>query len=571
MSLVALIMIFFDVGFAHSPQTERQLISFYLVVLALGSLSIIMGYLFSTEKFPRKVKVFDSLILLLFVLLLLLKLDILLELLPWLGFLNKMGWLYLALVIYFVRESSYRKLNLSRERFNPAQLFIFSFLALILLGTALLMLPKATHNGISLIDAVFTATSAVCVTGLIVVDTETFFTPFGKTLILLMIQLGGLGIMTFASYFSYFFRGKSSYENQLMLQDMTNSDKIGEVFSVLKKIIVVTLGIEALGSMFIFFSLDKTSLSEIADPVFFSIFHSISAFCNAGFSTMTNGLFEEGLRFNYPFQLIIAGLLILGGIGFPILFNMVRYLEYRLKKQLSAFSNPSRAGYKPWVVTLNTRLVLTTTAILLVGGTVLIYFSEYRYTLAEHGAFGKVVTAFFTAATPRTAGFNSVDFSAMGVASLLLIFLLMWIGGSPGSTAGGIKTSTFAIAVLNALSIAKGKSRIELFKREVAGHSVRRAFAIMTFSLLMIGLSIVMIAFFDREMHLLEIAFESFSAYSTVGLTLGITAGLSTPSKFVLIVTMFVGRVSMLSIMIAMLRRVRAYNYRYPKEKILMN
>lgn len=571
LSLAAVCTIIFDLGFAQREETEEYLVDFYLIVLFIGILDILLRYILSGERFPLKVRIFDGIITALFLLLLLLKADFLLEVEPWLGFMNRMGWLYLAILIYFVREFSDRKLNLNRERFNPAQLFILSFLGLVVLGTFLLMLPNATYEGLSPVDALFTATSAVCVTGLIVVDTATYFTPFGKFILLLLIQMGGLGIMTFASYFSYFFRGKTSYEHQLMLKDMTNSDKLGEVFNILKKIILVTLSIELIGAFFIFFSLKRPEAAGIVDQFFFSVFHAVSAFCNAGFSTLSAGLYEEHIRFNYPFQLIIALLLILGGIGFPIVFNLYRYFTYLIKSRIMTLGRPSETRYLPWVLNLNSRLVLATTAILLTSGSALVYFLEYYNTLDEHGFFGKLVTAFFTAATPRTAGFNSVDLSALNFSTIMLIFLLMWIGGSPGSTAGGIKTSTFAVAALNFVSLARGRNNIEVFRREVAHISVRRAFAIITLSLLVIGLAIILIAHFDREKTLLAIAFECFSAYSTVGLSLGITAALSTPGKLVVILTMFIGRVSMLTIMIALLRRVKVVNYRYPKEEILMN
>jgi potassium uptake TrkH family protein len=482
-----------------------------------------------------------------------------------------MGWLYLALLIYFIREFSALRLNFNRELVNPAQLFIASFLGLIFIGTLLLMLSRATYEGISAVDALFTATSAVCVTGLIVVDTGTYFTSLGQTIILILIQLGGLGIMTFASYFSYFFRGKSSYEHQIMLKDMTNSEKIGEVFSVLKKIVLLTLGIEALGAIFIFFSLDPGTVRGFIDQVFFSIFHSISAFCNAGFSTLENSLYEPEFKFNYPLQLIVVTLFILGGIGFPILFNLFKYFRYVLKNQYAKLQHPANTIYTPWVINLNTRIVLVTTSVLLLAGTILFYFFEYSNTLQEHPWYGKLVVSFFGAATPRTAGFNSVDMSALHFSTLMIIFILMWIGASPGSTGGGIKTSTFALMTLNFFSLARGKDRVEIFRREISDLSMRRAFAIVALSLMVIGTSIFLIASFDEEKTLLSIAFESFSAYSTVGLSIGITPHLSSASKMVIIATMFIGRVSMLTILIALLRRVKYLNYKYPQEEILMN
>jgi Trk-type K+ transport system membrane component len=202
---------------------------------------------------------------------------------------------------------------------------------------------------------------------------------------------------------------------------------------------------------------------------------------------------------------------------------------------------------------------------------IIFFILEYNNTLAEHTGFGKIVTALFGATTPRTAGFNTIDTAAMAFPTLMMIFLLMWIGASPQSTGGGIKTSTFAIATLNIISLAKGKSRIEVFRREIADISVRRAFAIISLSLVVIGFAIMLISIFDSEKQLMDIAFECFSAYSTVGLSLGITGDLSSVSKFIIIVVMFVGRISMLSLVIAVFRKVKYKNYSYPKEEITIN
>jgi len=478
-------------------------------------------------------------------------------------------WVVMAVILSFIREFSELKLNLYRTYFNPAQLFILSFLSIILLGTFLLLLPKATHEGISYIDALFTSTSAVCVTGLIVVDTGTYFTDFGQSIILFLIQVGGLGILTFASYFSYFFKGGSTYENQLTLSEMTNSRKIGDVFQTLKNIIIITATVELSAAALIFFSLDTSLISSLSERVFFSLFHAISAFCNAGFSTLTNSVYETGFRFNYSLQLIILATFVLGGLGFPIVVNLITYIKHKIFNVFRFNSNEKI--YKPWVLNINSRITLITTLSLTIIGFILFFILEYNNTLAEHSLFGKIVNALFGAATPRTAGFNSVDMTALAFPTLMITFLLMWIGASPASTGGGIKTSTFAIATLNILSLAKGKQRIEVFRREIADISVRRAFATIALSLIVIGSGIVVITIFDPEKSLLDIAFESFSAYSTVGLSLGITGSLTTASKLVVIVIMFVGRVSMLSIMVAVFKNIKHKNYRYPSEEITIN
>lgn len=571
LSLITILVAIYDLGFRHRQYEEEQLDRFFFGVLIVGVSAIILRYFIFKISFRLKVRVFDTILGVLFLALILIKIDGFLENFPFMQFLNKMVYVYLAALVYFVREFSTVEFNLSNQYLNPAQLFISSFLLIILIGCALLMLPKATHNGIGFLDALFTSTSAVCVTGLIVVDTGSYFTLFGQTVILMLMQVGGLGIMTFASYFSYFFRGKTSYQNQLMLKDATNSEKIGEVFSVLKKILFITFIVELIGAIFIYFSLSKTEISHIGDRLFFSIFHAVSGFCNAGFSTLENSLYEPDFRFNYPLHIVIALLFILGGIGFPIVLNLYKYAVYSFKKLFVKITTKQDLPYSPWVINLNTRIVIFTTFVLLTIGTIGFYGFEYNNSLEEHNWFGKIVTSFFSAATPRTAGFNSVDIGGLNFSTIMLMFLLMWIGASPASTGGGIKTSTIAIATLNFFSLARGKDRIEVYRREISQASVRRAFAIISLSLMVIGFSIFLIASFDQDKTLLSIAFESFSAYSTVGLSTGITANLSSYSKVVIIFTMFIGRVSMLTLMIAMLRRVKHLNYRYPSDEILIN
>ncbi|MCB7480993.1 TrkH family potassium uptake protein [Christiangramia sediminis] len=571
LSLVTLLVAIYDLGFRHAEYEETQLNHFYFGALIVGVISILLRYFLFRVHFRLKVRIFDSVLGALFALLIFIKIEGILENFPMMEFMNKMVYVYLAALIYFVREFSTVEFNFSNQYLNPAQLFITSFLLIILGGTSLLMLPKATYEGISLLDALFTSTSAVCVTGLIVVDTGSYFTLFGQTIILMLMQIGGLGIMTFASYFSYFFRGQTSYQNQLMLKDATNSEKISEVFNVLKKILFITFIIELLGAIFIYFSLSKSEISHIGDRLFFSIFHAVSGFCNAGFSTLENSLYEPDFRFNYPLHLAIAFLFILGGIGFPIVLNLYKYAKYNFKNLFLKFTRRRPLPHSPWAINLNTRIVVVTTIILLSLGTIFFYVLEYNNTLAEHNWFGKIVTAFFGASTPRTAGFNTVDTGALNFSTLLMIFLLMWVGASPASTGGGIKTSTLAIATLNFLSLARGKDRIEVYRREISQASLRRAFAIISLSLMVIGFAIFLIATFDQDKTLLSIAFESFSAYSTVGLSTGITADLSSYSKVVLIFTMFIGRVSMLTLLIAILRRVKHMNYRYPTDEILIN
>jgi potassium uptake TrkH family protein len=561
-SLLAVLAVIFDLGFDQSAVIQKDLLRLYRISILVGIVSTIFRYYFVEDRPRYKVWPFDALLVILLTGVMI----------GWnLPLLEKIQWLYTAVFAVFVREFSALKFDYSRHILNPAQLFIISFLSIILTGTLLLILPNSTHDGITPIDAFFTSTSAVCVTGLIVVDTGSYFTKFGQVVILLLIQAGGLGIMTFTSYFSYFFKGGSSYENQLLLKDITMAEKMADVFTTLKRIILVTFIIETIGGVLIYTSLDTNTIPPVGERIFFSIFHAVSGFCNAGFSTLPNSLYEPGFRFNYPLHLVIATLFIIGGIGFPILFNFSKYLKYKVVKQILRIRQQKTDIYLSRIININSRIVIITTIVLITLGTILFYFFEYDNTLAEHHGFGKVVTAFFGAVTPRTAGFNSVDTSVLNFWTIMFVFLLMWIGASPASTGGGIKTSTFSIGILNFISLARGKDRIEYFGREIAEVSVRRAFAIISLSLIVIGAAVFLISSFDSDKDLILIAFECFSAYSTVGLSLGITSELSSASKLVIIITMFIGRVSMLTILIALLRKVRYMKYRYPTEEILIN
>lgn len=568
LSIVGVVVFIFDFGFEHNSAELDIIFNYYLVLIALGTVATLTRVIINTKIIFTKVIWFDAAYFVT-------------------GILLTHAWLRQDLVLFsinlyqqqfivksffvitVIRKLAALKLTYKRTVLNPAQLFVASFLMVILIGAFMLMLPNASYSGIGFTDALFTSASAVCVTGLIVVDTGSFFTPLGQNIIMFLIQIGGLGILTFASYFSYFFKGGTSYENQLVLSDMTSSKKLGEVFSTLKYIIGITLTIELISAIGVFFSLDPTLFKSTGDQVFFAAFHAVSAFCNAGFSNLPNNLYEAGYKYNYPLHLIIIITFVLGGLGFPIVSNLVSYVKYKIKSLF--FKTKRTQVYKPWVLNINSRITLITTTTITAVGFVLFLMLEYNNTLANHTGYGKWVTALFGATTPRTAGFNTIDMSAMLLSTTLLVLLLMWIGASPMSTGGGIKTSTFAIATLNILSLAKGKSRIEIFRREIADISVRRAFATISLSLAVIGLGIVIIATTDPQAGLIKIAFECFSAYSTVGLSLGITAGLSTTAKYVLIAMMFIGRVSMLSVFIAVVNKVKHKNYRYPTEEITIN
>jgi trk system potassium uptake protein TrkH len=404
-----------------------------------------------------------------------------------------------------------------------------------------------------------------------VVDTATYFTPLGQIFIIVLIQMGGLGIMTFTSFFGYFFKGGSSLSHEFLLKDLINEEKLSEIFTTLLKIITITFSIEAIGAIIVYSTLDPSLFSGGLSIIGFSVFHSISAFCNAGFSTLSGNLYEPGFRNNYPLHYTIGVLIILGGLGFPIVFNYYRLLSHYFKNKYCQFTKKIRYIHTPKIINTSTRMVVITTLLLIIGGFVFFLFSEYDHSLKGLSLSGKVAGAFFGSVTARTAGFNSVDMSMLAPATIIVYLFLMWVGASPASTGGGIKTTTFAVAILNFVSMAKGKDKVEVFGRELSHDSGRRAFSVIFLSFLVIGLAVLLLAMTDGNLDLDKIFFEVISAFGTVGLSLGITAQISLAGKWVLIVTMFLGRVGTLTILVGIFRKLRSFQYYYPIENVMIN
>ncbi len=561
-SMLAMIFVVYDLGFFQESAVQRKVVHVYAVFNALAFLFLFLRQLFFFQPNRIKVWLFDGV----FAFSSLITIASLLGM-SWLPFLHSKQWLFILFMVGFLREFSALKIEFKRSVISPAMLFLLSFVTIILVGAICLMFPTATVSGISFIDALFTSTSAVCVTGLVIAETATYFTPIGQFIILFLIQIGGLGIMTFTSYFSYYFRGESSYENQLMIQEMTGTNKIVEVFGALKRVLLLTFIIEAMGAIVLYFSLTGNTIADVSEKMNFAVFHAISAFCNAGFSIVEQNLANPGLVYEYDIQLTISFLIILGGLGFPILYTFWTYF----KQVIIGHYVLRRKAHSVWIINLNTRIIGITTLFLLLFGTVSYYIMEYDNVLKNFDGVGKWVASFFASVTARTAGFNSIDYAQLTFPAVILSYFLMWVGASPASTGGGVKTSTFAISMLNSFSIARGKKNIEAFGREITDFTVKRAYSQVFLSIIAIGISITLVSSFDPLVSLKSVIFECISAFGTVGLSMGITADLSPASKLVLVLTMYVGRVNLLTLMAAMVRQVRFRNYKYPSEDIPIN
>ncbi|MBN2815025.1 MAG: ATPase [Bacteroidales bacterium] len=477
----------------------------------------------------------------------------------------------LIILLLFLFEFSRFDIRKATLVLNPAQLFMLSFALLILVGAALLKLPNATTSPISYVDALFTSTSAICVTGLIVVDTATQFTALGKSIILLLFQAGGIGIMTFTSFFGFFFKGGSaSFSERFVLSDFFSEDNVSEIRKTLAKVIFITLLFEAIGAALIYISLDNTHFPNIGSRIRFSVFHAVSAFCNAGFSTLTDGLYDFRIRNTYPILYVVSMLIILGGIGFPILLNLYTFVKYKLLSLFSLIRFGRKKDFIPMMINVNSRLVIYTTLFLIVVGCLFYFLFENDNTLKEMSVAGKLAHTFFSSVTPRTAGFNVVNMGDLSTAAIVLTIFLMWVGASPVSSGGGIKTSTFAIALLNVLRIARTKRHIEFHHREVHERSVDRAFAIIIISIIMLGSFSLVLHLLEPDKSALAVLFECVSAFSTVGLSLGITPMLSNYAKILLIVLMFIGRMGILTLLFALVSKTKTSVYRYPKENIVI-
>lgn len=475
----------------------------------------------------------------------------------------------LVIMLFFIELSKF-SLAINELKLSPSLVFILSFILLIIVGAGLLSLPEATTKSISFVDALFTATSAVCVTGLIVLDTAKDFTFFGQVVLMILFQIGGLGIMVFTSFFGFFFKGSYSIENRLFIRDYINENNVNEIYTTLFKIISFTVLVEGFCAFLIYYFTDSAQFSGRGDHFFFSLFHAISAFCNAGFSTLSNGLYEEGFREAYNMHLVIALAIVLGGIGFPVVLNYYSYLKHLVVGSVKSILGIEKFRHTSRVSSVSTRLVIYTTGILLLVGMVVYAISEQDATLKGLSTYGKFATTVFGAVTPRTAGFNTVDMRELAVPTILIYLFLMWIGASPGSTGGGLKTSTFAVAMINTFSIASGKSRVEVFRRQITNGTLKKAFAVISLSILVIGTGVFFLMVFDPKLPMIDVAFEVFSAFSTVGLTLGITPSLSTASKLVLMAIMLIGRVGTLTILIALVKKIGEQRYKYPEETVFI-
>ncbi|MDZ7292771.1 MAG: hypothetical protein ONB44_21750 [candidate division KSB1 bacterium] len=444
---------------------------------------------------------------------------------------------------------------------NPARMLVISFISLISVGTISLMLPQSsTSTPLRFVDALFTITSGSCVTGLTVFDVGTQLTHFGQIVLLLVIQLGGLGILTFSTFFILIVGGSISFRGHNLLQETFSQQPMADFGALLKSIIVVTLGIELTGALLLY--LRFRQFHPPATAAYYSVFHSISAFCNAGFSLYPDNFVR--FQSDWYFNLIVCALIVAGGLGFVVHYDLADFVFRRHRRRGTTLN-------------FHTRLTLIVTSILIIGGTAGFFFLEFGNILRPLDWPTKVIVSLFHSITPRTAGFNTVPFNQLNSGTLFFIIMLMFIGGSSGSCAGGIKTSTFAVFVGLAWARFRDQQEVNLLKRRIPESVVSKAVSVTLFAMLVIVFftfvllqsELGSIALRQTRREFLEILFETTSAFGTVGLSTGVTSTLTNLGKVAITLVMFLGRVGPLTVAIAVSKAVTR-RYKYASETFLV-
>lgn len=460
------------------------------------------------------------------------------------------AWLYI--IGHLLLKGFSTGQRIARMDLPAAQIVIFSFLFVIMVGTGFLLLPRSVQEGenIGVLDALFTATSATCVTGLIVVDTGTYFSQFGQIVIVTLIQIGGLGLMTTTAFFSLILGRAMSVKESVLMSDVLSSKSLSRISHLIVSILLLTIIFEALGVLLFYISWASSGGFEHGSALYYSIFHSISAFCNAGFSLFQDSFVK--LKGSLIHNLTLSALIIMGGLGFTVIMNLFRFGIFKQER-----------------LSLQTKLVLVMTVVLIILGSLLVLMIEWSEGLDGLSTPTKIISAFFQSVTTRTAGFNTISIGHLTNACYLLMMILMFIGASPGSTGGGIKTSTFSIFLGSILAMLRGRSAVEMFRRNVPREIVNKALSVIILALMLLAV-FGFILLLTEEGDPMHILFELVSAFGTVGLSAGITPNLSISGKIIIIATMFIGRIGPLTLALAIGQRRENIAYEYPDEAVMI-
>ncbi len=574
-SVVCIVGLIIYFGFEHTPAENRFLGRLLRVSQIVFLINIIYNLVFNFRQTINRTRIIKWVV----------DIGVLATLLPlvyphpenpWIPFLEKLlysnAFLFPVLAAYSAVDVSYGVVKMLGKRTNPSLILSVSFLLFIIVGAFLLMMPKCTVQGISFVDSLFLATSAVCITGLTTVDVSQTFTPTGLIVLAVLIQTGGLGVMTFTSFFALFFSGDTSIYSQLMVKDMIYSKTINALLPTLLYILGFTLVIEAFGAVAIFLCVHGTLGMTTEQEAVFSAFHSLSAFCNAGFSNIEGGLSNPLLlHSDQSVYLVASSLILAGGIGFPILVNFKTAIGHRCSRLWQRLTRTGGRKKQAHIYDLNTKIVLVTTAFVTIASTLLFLLFEYDNALAGMTLRDKIIQSVFNSFVPRSSGFSSVNPAGFLNITLIMFVVLMWIGGASQSTAGGIKVNTLAAMILNLKAVVLGRDRVTAFRRTISVPSLRRAHAVIGLSVLAYIFYAMLIMWLEPDLGTRALLYEAASALFTVGSSLGITPMLGTSSKILLCTAMFLGRVGIISLLIGIVGTHTDPPARYPSDNIIIN
>ncbi|MCS2893912.1 potassium transporter [Parabacteroides faecis] len=575
-SIASLFVLVYQFGFQQTNETIHHLYLSRIYILLGFFIGITLRYIVRfNEIIQEKLLYLDIGIYFLLFAVLSAKVffrDVIERSLPYLDFLSKPLFVYTLMLLLSVIHLSRQTFTLMQTRIKPSLLFLLSFIFVILIGAGLLMLPNATTRPIHFVDALFTATTSVCVTGLTTVDVATTFTHIGHVIIMILIQIGGIGVMTFTSFFALSFMGHSSFTSKLMLKDMLNEERTGGLFRVILNILFVTFFIEGIGAYFIYMDIRGTLPgATVQDDIFFAIFHAVSAFCNAGISTLSGNMCDPLVVHNYNLHVWISLLIIFGGLGFPIVFNYLKLLRHFIVNTFMVATRlQKRYIHTPRIINIHTYIVVISTLALIIGGMILYFIFETDNTLAGLPLKGKLADSLLGAVTPRTAGFTVADMGTLRPVTLMLTLILMVIGAAPMSTGGGLKVTTVFVAIITALNVAREKEKVEVRKREISPATIRRAFATIVLYFIFASVAVWMLSYTEEGTPIFTLTFEVVSALSTVGSSLNFSPLLSMAGKLIIICTMLIGRIGVLTFMVSFIKEYKKRDYTYPQENILM-
>lgn len=561
--LLALISFFAQYGFNLSPVIEDLLISYVdQVIVSIFVLLVLLKFFFNPEKIKYIIEnpieftlgsIFVTIVLLYQIFtyssnhyLISFKLT---------STLIKAYFIFVQFYIIFNTVVTFIR---TREKgffysINPARLFAFSFLLVIIIGACFLKLPKATLTPISWINAFFMSTSAVCVTGLTTINIADAFTIQGQAVIIFLMQIGGLGMVTLTAFFALFIQKGIRLKDQFIVGEILDDENISSLYNILKNIVKITFFFEFLGMILLYFFWGNMTQSDF-ERIFNSVFHAVSAYCNAGLSNLPNGLQTPGYSTYYPPIIVIMILIIAGGLGFYTVVDII---------------NPKKKKFpKGQRLKLQTRIVIFSYIALVFGGAFLIWLLQ-RPQWKELPWDEQIMNSLFTSVASRTAGFSIVEISTMLIPPLLIVIFMMYIGGAPNSTAGGIKVTTAVALFVSLWGFIKGKERIEMARRTIPMILIRKAFIIMVSSVLLIFGALFLLSITEKHTYF-DLFFETVSAFGTVGLSRGITPFLSEWGKVIIIAVMYFGRIGMITLALLVTERITKHTYRFPDTTLMI-